>query len=170
MNIEETDLRSITRRSDLLETTVFIQDKKWKPTKKWLIFGEAQLKNEKDFCWLSAYMSNGTTDPEHDSAYALRLPLIGLKLDYITYHNTILTAWIDPTGHDEFKVPRPGYDPTKLDDAHACDAECCKGDPHIIVPEEYYVPPFDKELYEAVYGRKIKIYVGHSEEKNTDAL
>jgi len=158
--IQFTDLTSITRDADKAHTRVRILEDKYEPSKPWLDFGELQLRNEGRICWLAAYLSNGVTDFEHDSAYALRLPIIGLRFEAIMYHTTYITAWVDPDGTEDFNVPRPGYNPAKHPESVMCNSEYCVREPHIIVPQGFYVPPFDEELFEAVRGKKLEITVG----------
>jgi len=167
--VQLTDLRSITRRSDTCHTVVTIH-LDWETKIKWLEFGEANIRSQRDNNdgrWsLNAYMGGGVTDFEHDSAYALQLPLIGLRLGSlaILYHQTRLDAWIDPDAADkfsqDFRVPRSGYNPMGHKDAHVC--KQCKDESkgHVIVPEGFYVPPFDLELYQAVRGKRVEILIG----------
>lgn len=178
--VAHTDLRPITRMADRCHAVVVVElgfDKKV----RWLELGQVQLRRQRESSGinayrLEAYLTEGVCDFEHDSAYALRLPLIGVQLGDlgIHYHNTVLTAWIDPNAVDtfsqDFHVPRPGYDPTKHPKAVTCEGiydekkkKYCKwneGKPHVIVPEGFYVPPFDRELYEAVRGKRVEITIG----------
>ena len=167
--IQLTDLRSITRMSDKCLTTVTIH-LDWEKKTTWLQFGAAQLRTQKDRPdgrhRLEARMTEGVTDFEHDSAYALRLPLVGLFFEGVEYHQSTFSAWIDPNDDPngggrftDFHVPRSGYDPTKHPETHKC--KQCKGkESHLIVPEGFYVPRFDKELYEAVRGKRVDIRIG----------
>lgn len=171
--VETVDLRSITRRSDKCLTTVMLQltwDEREKV--KWLVFGEAHIQKfeRKGQYLLKAYLPAGVTDFEHDSAYAFRLPLMGLEMDelFLSYHQTRLRAIVDPNNSDDFRVPRPGYDPLKMEGTHTCKAyDQCKEKPHLIVPEGFYAgPPFDRKLFELVRGKRVEIIVGqpHDEE------
>ena len=164
--LEFTDLSDITRRSDRAMTTVIIQPdyRGINEPLKWLEFGEAQLRKEERICWLSAYLTEDVSDFEHDSAHALRLPLIGLEFKHLWYQSAYFRAWVNPNNPDDFRVPRAGYNPMKHPDAYTCEAEYCE--PHIIVPEGYYCPPHDVELYDAVKGREVEIIIGlrHKEE------
>ncbi len=165
--VELTDLRSITRNSKHCRTTVTIQPVSWDSSHriKWLVFGEMQLQHmEKTEEWtLAARMTSGITDFEHDSAHAFKLPLVGLVFEsYIDYSNVVMNAWIHPDSDDRFRVPRPGYDPTKLRDARLCSGKPgeCKfpGKAHMIVPEGCYAgPPHDLELYNRVRGKRVEI-------------
>lgn len=179
--VEETDLRNITRDSKRIVCTVTIDlgcdDAGHEKRLCWLRFGQAQIrKNGKTGEYrLEAHLKDNACDFEHDTAYAVRLPLIGLQLDELAVHysQTHLVAWIHPNvdeGFNDFHVPRPGYNPMKHKDAFTCDGiydekkkKYCKwgeGKPHIIVPEGFYVPPFDKELYRAVRGKRVDIVIG----------
>lgn len=160
---EKTDLRAICRRSDTCLTTVSLRMSWADRDFEWLVLGEAQLTSRDggNKGWqLRAYLTSGVTDFEHDSGYALRLPLIGCELDSVYYHSTHIVGYIDPElrDHPDFHVPRSGYNPMKHEDAIEC--EECEGDPHIIVPEGRYVPPFDIELFEAVKGKRVEIHIG----------
>lgn len=163
MDVKETDLRSITRDSDTCKTTVELRlgDVWDRGTEiKWLTFGRAQIrKMETDGFpnWrLAAYLKNAT-DFEHDSAFAFRLMLVALEFKFVENHCTVLQALVHPSYSDEFHVPRPGYNPLELPESTECpDCE----EKHIIVPEGFYVPPFDAELFEAVAGKSVTIYIG----------
>lgn len=166
--VKYTDLRSITRSSDTCRTSVLIH-LDWETKVPWLEFGQAEIRFQKESSQsdgrhrLEARMTAGITDFEHDSAFAVRLPITGLTFQGVNYHRTRFTAWVDPNEDPafspDFRVPRAGYDPTKHKDAHKC--KQCKGkEGHIIVPEGFYVPPFDAELYEAVRGKMIEISIG----------
>jgi hypothetical protein len=165
----ETDLRSICRDSDRCSTTVKIR-MDWDVKGLWLRLGQTNITrrggDNNPGCWqLEAYFKDGVTDFEHDSVKAISIPLIGLELDGlgIHYHKTWLNAWIDPNNADDFRVPGSGYDPTKLKDAHVCkDKSCRRADPkgHIIVPEGFYLPPRNLELYDKVRGKRVEILVG----------
>jgi hypothetical protein len=63
-------------------------------------------------------------------------------------------------GFKDFHVPRSSdYNPTKHQDAFICDHGVCKENPHPMIPGDFYVPPFDRELYSAVCGRAVKIHI-----------
>lgn len=158
MTIKFTDLRDITRSSDITKTIIGIyMGTKWEGSGPWLVFGACEVRNEENICRISAYLDYDITDPEHDSAYALRLPLIGLEFINVCDNYTHLKAYVDPNNEREFHVPNPGYNPTILEDSYKC-TDC--EEPHIIVPEGYYVPPVNKELYEKARGRKVGIRIG----------
>lgn len=160
--LEYTNLNDITRNSDVAITLVTIQPdyRKFREAFRWLEFGEAELRNDERICWLDARLTAGVTDFEHDSAHALRLPLIGLTFQHLWYQNAYFKAWVNPNDPDGFRVPRAGYNPMKLPDAYTCESDYCKEEPHIVVPEGYYCPPYDEELYEAVRGAELEIIIG----------
>lgn len=167
--IEEADFREITRYSELCLTVVHIQlGEDVDPRTKWLVCGQSRLipqRDRPDGTWrLEAYLPVGVTDFEHDSAYAFKLPLIGVQFDSVNYHHTQVTAWVDSNADGYFKdfaVPRSGYNPMKLPGAELCDLKdhgyTCYKKPHMIVPEKHFVPPFDPELYEVVKGKKVMV-------------
>lgn len=161
MAIERIDLRSVTRSSDIARTTIGIymgaRLEGRDAFNPWIEMGACEVRNEGSLCWISSHLNYGVTDFEHDSAYALRLPLIGLQFSSVYNHYTVLKAYIDPNNEDEFHVPGPGYNPVALENAYECPD--CK-DKHMIVPEGNYVPPVNKELYEKVRGREIDIRIG----------
>jgi hypothetical protein len=168
MTIESIDLRSITRSSDIARTKIGIyMGGRWEghdAFNPWLEFGVCEIMDSGSLCLITAQLDYGITDFEHDSAYALRIPLIGLKFNSVYNHYSCLEAYIDPNNEGEFHVPNSGYNPAKLKDAYIC-SECKKS--HIIVPEGYYVPPVNKELYEKVRGRKVDIRIGPVYNKET---
>ena len=128
---ETTDLRDIGRASDCCLTVVTLY-LDWETKLRWLVLGESRLRTQRDRPdgrWrLEALLKAGVTDFEHDSAYALGLPLIGVHFDGIEYHQTKLTAWIDPNEANGFHVPKPGYNPMTHPEAHVCNDKHCKRD------------------------------------------
>lgn len=179
----EIDLRSICRNRNRETATVFLVPP-YDGRRPWLHLGEVSLYRSHNHHtrhqWLlKAFLGDESagrcppTDFEHDSAYACWLPLIGVELDQVSYHQTHLSGFIDPSQdgrYPKFRVPEPGYDPRKHPDAVECDAEECLttsvedgGGPHIIVPEGLFVPPFNPKLYEAVRGKRVEIII-HSED------
>jgi hypothetical protein len=93
-------------------------------------------------------------DFEHDRAYALWLPLIGVQVDSV-YHGMVdFMGWIHPNSLDDFRVPPAGYDPVGHPETVTC-TQC--DEPHPIIPEGFYTPPTNEALYERVRGQKVKI-------------
>jgi hypothetical protein len=165
----ETDLRPVSRDVKRCVTVVTLYPD-WDRANavKWLIMGAASIskENREGQFRLEARFCEGVTDFEHDSAYVCRLPLIGLTMgDLFVYnHHIHFVAWVDPNDPEGFHVPGPGYDPRKEDGAYRCkDGHCKKdngGKGHMIVPEGFYVPPFNADLYKMVRGKKVEIRMG----------
>jgi hypothetical protein len=177
----ETDLRSICRESKRCFASVrldfgWVEGHDRQVQVDWLKLGQVNITRQSDRDTgrfrLEAYLENAT-DVEHDSARCVRLPLIGLTLDPLAvhYHLTNFVAWVDPNvGDDEydFAVPRPGYDPRKHSDAYVCKDKSCqeededgkKQKSHYVVPQGFYSPPFDAELYKVVKGKRVEISIG----------
>jgi len=161
--IELTDLTKICRESGKLLTTVSLcLGEYWDRSKdmKWLLLGETQLRKferpgNPPYWWLAAYLGEGATDYEHDSAYALRLPLIALEFQRVEYHCAEFYAVVHPNQPSDFYVPWPGYNPLK--GAEVC-TECKGDDAHKIVSE--YVPAHDAGLYKQVAGKLVLISIG----------
>ena len=152
--VNETDLRKITRRSDRCKTTVNLKHRG--DETPWLVFGEAHMNLEHTPATLQAYLPPGVTDFEHDSGWALSLPLIGVTFKHVWYHHTTIQAWVAPHRSSDFRVPNPGYNPLEV--AEKCPT--CKGeDEHLMVPEEYYLPEANRDLYKAVSGREVVIRI-----------
>lgn len=167
--LKTTDLRPITRRSDTCLTKVLLR-RSWEDRQfEWLMMGEAHLSGRQggNQNWtLKAYLTSGVTDFEHDSAYALQLPLIGVELDSVYYHSTHIVGYVDPElDKNSFRVPVPDYNPMKHEDAVEC-KECEK--PHVVVPEGLYCPPFNWGLFNAVRGKRVEIHIGPVLPKDED--
>lgn len=161
------DLRPITRSSDRLVTRVQLNIDFNKSD--WLLFGMSDLRFHENLKqWsLQAYLDGGATDFEHDSAYAIRLPLVGLHFDSLFYHQPRFTAWVDATNPRDFNVPTAGYDPRKMEGAHRCKT-CTGKESHVIVPEDFYVPPFDPALFNMVKGQRVEITIGFVSEEDEE--
>lgn len=176
-----TDLRPISRDVGRCEARVTLHVN-WDSRNNfgWLLLGSVSIVkrggDRHPGQWsLQARMD--ATDFEHDSAYVLQLPLIGLELDGLAVYNhrTHFIAWVDPNRPEDFHVPGPGYDPRKEEGAHRCKDPACQKDdkgkkvePHVIVPEGFYVPPFNLDLYKMVRGKKVEICVGPVFENEDD--
>ena len=165
MELQLTDLRYITRRSDTRRTEVTVH-LDWDTKFKWLVMGECNLRHNESqtekirHWWLDAKMDGGVTDFEHDSASAVRLPLVAVTFGQVFNHRVSVHALVAPNNdfHEDFHVPLPGYNPKQHKDTVKC--ERCKDRPHLIVPEGFYVPPFNEELYKLVAGKEVDIYIG----------
>ena len=182
--VKETDLLSLSRGTDKSRSYVYLEWD-WETRIKWLTFGQATLRtnDRRDGRWtLEARMGHGATDGEHDTAIVLRLPLIGVEFEWADHHQFRFHGYVEP-GLDAkdrsngFHVPRPGYDPTKHPKAEMCNGKYdgkknwCKwgdGKKHVIVPEGFYVPPFDPELYKLVAGKRVQLLLGLAPDKGED--
>lgn len=160
MELEHTDLRTICHgyRESHCDVHLRSEGKDF----RWLTLCEVSLqRHDEGRATLKSYLKDGATDFEHDPAYACKLPLIGVTLKFIHNGVMILEAWIDPERDefcDDFRVPGPRYDPLVRPDTETCDTEGCEG--HPIVAEGHYLPPFDEELFNAVRGKRVEIYIG----------
>lgn len=174
--VKKTDLTKISRNTKKCRTSVQL-DWDWETRVEWLIFGECSLRtgDRRDGKWeLGARFTYGVTDFEHDSIWACKLPLIGVEFRFADKHSFLFQGFVDPTidvndRRPAFHVPRPGYDPRTDPGAHECKEKACRGDkpfPHLIVPEGFYVPPFDAELYKLVAGKRVEITAGRSPDKD----
>lgn len=152
------DLTAITRDTDVCSTRVRLH-LDWDTRLDWIVMGLANLDySDGTKSWrLTARMS--ATDFEHDSAYAIVLPLVGVTFESVMYGCTQLVAWVDGSRNDDFHVPEPGYNPMTLPNTTKC--KQCKGDDaHLIVPEGCYVPPYNDALWQMVRGKRVEISVG----------
>lgn len=159
-DLKTIDLRRISRNPRKCLTTVGLRID-WTTQLIWLRFGEAEIQyNDQTNVWtLGAYMGFGATDFEHDSAHILKLPLVGLKLEMVIGHMSILTAFIHGDGEQFHVPPNSKYNPMKLPEACICKEKRC-GKPHPIVPEGFYVPPYNRELHRRVMGKRVEIRMG----------
>jgi hypothetical protein len=153
------DLRAITRYPKLCKTRVILYwDWNRENAFEWILAGQSQIMlsdRKNDNVSLDARMD--ATDREHDSAYAFKLPIIGLRLEHVWYHTSHFVAWVNPNEPEDFNVPDAGYNPTKDPNAYRC-KECKGKEAHIIVPN--FVPPSNLPLFELVKGKKIEIEIG----------
>lgn len=162
-----TNLCSITRRPDTCRTVIDIVGPYQRINYTWIICGESHLRmpdrRDRGDVTLCAYLDNAT-DFEHDSGYALQLPLIGWQFQAVEYHAVSFAAWVNPKMDPQFSkfcVPDPGYNPMEHPDASDCENESCVNadGPHRIVPEGFYVPPHNQKLYDHVRGERVRITI-----------
>ena len=167
MKIEHIDLRKICRETDLVEVKVSFMDYDHRG-EPWITLGQASLRKSGRGGW-ELFARMDATDFEHDSAYAINLPLIGLELDSVYYNRCNFVAWVNPNLGEldpNFRVPTSSdYDPTKLEDAYMCEMDGCEKS-HPVVPENYYQPPFNRKLFEKVRGKKAEISFGPVRKKD----
>lgn len=167
--VPHTDLREITRRSDLCETTIDIIDEYDRVRHRWITCGEASVQmpdgRSRDLVRLTSYLGRGATDFEHDSAFAFQLPLIGWRFENAFYQKVSFIAWVPALGDPgDFAVPDPGYNPFEMEDTENCDLEHCEHLHHPIVSEGKYIPTGNDELYKRVTGRKVRVTFGPARE------
>jgi len=157
------DLRPITRESGRYQTVVRLYRDQFY-SKRWIIFGQGRLikvSRAGISQWIcDAYLTEGVTDFEHDSAYAISIPLVGVEFQGIYYGCSEFSAIINAQSPDGFNVPCTGYDPMSLPNARTCTSGRCEDDPHIIVPEGHYIPPHNADLFKQVGGRFVQITFG----------
>ena len=165
--VEELDLRSLTRDPGRSPTKIYIERGPGGGTELWIRLGRVSLTHlpsEFGNGTLRALMSNGVTDGDHDSAQVLSIPLIGVRLTGVWNGIISIEGWVRPrpancgVGFESFKVPKPDYNPLK--DAVECNE--CK-DKHLVVPEGFFTPPYDDDLFNAVVGKKLFIYFGNED-------
>ncbi len=158
------DLRGITREPDRHLTVVHLFRNSHRK-KRWITLGQSSLRKLNSHGgptrWLFESYLDNATDFEHDSAYAIRIGLVAVEFDDVYYGQSTFTGIIN-TRPDNFHVPTPGYDPRKLAETVPCDEKRCTevGGPHVIVPEDFYVPPTNQKLFERVAGHYVEIMFG----------
>jgi hypothetical protein len=160
-----TDLRPFTRDADKFLTQIDLLDPYRRRT-QWLVLGQSSLHKgiggAQDIWALRAYLLDATDEVE-DSAFALRLPLTGVRLEQVHYHYTVLVGWVSCEDPEElFNVPGPGTN--LLAEAVTC-TEC--EEQHPIVPS--YMPPFDREVFETVAGKRVEITIGPAPTNDADS-
>jgi hypothetical protein len=158
------DLRPMCRHSDKCRTVVRIVPPRF-PKIEWIVAGESQIRFVDDgrVAHLLAYL-DAATDLEHDSAWILQLPIVGLALRDVHYGTTRLYGWIEADDLGDFRVPRAGYDPRQHPEVRPCNVEWCEGPAgHPMVPE--HMPPPNADLHHSMKGRLIEIDIGPANHK-----
>ena len=176
----EIDLRYLCQDPERYETIVYLVDSYDRQRVPWLKLGKVSLRQKRDYDphrWeLSARMGADKpgygvpTDFEHDTPYVVCLPLVGVHLVRVASGYTWVTGFITTeAGYSneedtDFKVPHEGYDPRKHPESCDCeDTQCISvpledgGGPHTIIPEDFYTPPFNSELFQKVKGYRVEI-------------
>lgn len=167
IEVIKTDLTAITGKSPMFTSVEIVKERGYF---EWIVCGETCLnRTGTDRKWtIGAYLDKAT-DGDHDTAYAFRFTLIGVEFEFMSSGTSHFVGWIASDEHASensddqfgtFRVPRNGeYDPLRMKGAQKCDR--CKGsDKHMFVPDGFYLPPFDRELYEAVKGKQLRIATG----------
>ena len=165
--IKPNDLRPYSVRADLCLTTVDIVN--YGETVPWLQAGIARLMapdGHRDRTWrLHAYAGRNAMDETGSRAQILRLPLVGVEIEFVYNHRISLSAFIgsnveigdefsrsDHSG--EFRVLKRGVDPFNGAPTEGADR-------HPVID---YLPPFDRKLYEIVRGLQVSISIGPAPE------
>jgi hypothetical protein len=161
------DFRALSRNADRILTTVILYTDHERT--EWIKLGEIMLRergNNFNGIWsLGAYLLNAT-DFEHDSAHLLKIELVGVTFTAVEYGQTRFEGFIRADAEDGFRVGGPDYNPLKLKDTKQCKGtrkDHCKwgdGKSHLIVPEGFYVPPVNVELFNIVRGRRVEVITG----------
>lgn len=169
------DFRPLSRNADKILTTVILYTDHERS--EWIKLGEISLRergNNFNGIWsLGAYLSNAT-DFEHDSAHLMKIELVGVTFTAVEYGQTRFEGFIRGDAEDDFRVGGPDYNPLTLKGAHICKGtrkDRCKwadGKPHPIVPEGFYVPPANVELFNIVRGRRIEVITGPVKSKEEE--
>lgn len=170
------DYRPLSRGFDKVSTTITLRTDC--NQSEWIKLGEIQFReNSHRGTWqLGAYLANAT-DFEHDSAHLLRMELVGVTFTAVEYGQTSFHGFIRADEEEHFRVGGPDYNPLKHEKTKECKGtrrsycKCADGKPHPIVPEGFYVPPFNAELFNTVRGRRIEVITGPivQEEEEEDA-
>lgn len=166
----ELDFRKLSRNADKILTSVVLVTDLTRTA--WIQLGEIMLR-ERDAShyrgvWrLGAYLQDAT-DFEHDSAWLLQIDLIGVEFTAVEYGQTRLHGYIKADSEEDFRIGNADYDPIAAGkECKGTKKEYCRrGTPHVIVPEGFYVPPVNAELFNIVRGRRVEITTGlsHKEE------
>jgi len=164
------DLRKYCRDSDKIETTVSV---KWDWDRMhefvWLKLGQVRLTQRESLdinrhVWTFDSYLGGHTDFEHDSAFVLRMELIGVQFKSLRYGRTVIEGFVNPNlddQYDDFSVPTEGYDPFEgSEECEECQGQNEEREKHLVVQEGHYVPPSNPELYELIRGKRIEIQTG----------
>lgn len=169
------DFRPLSRNSGKILTTIILYTDH--EQSEWIKLGEIALRERgnpfKGVWSLGAYLLNAT-DFEHDSAHLLRMELVGVEFTAVEYGQTRFEGFIRGDSEEDFKVGGPDYNPLKEKGAKECKGtkkDYCKwgdGKPHPIVPEGFYVPPVNAELFNIVRGRRVEVITGPVRTKEED--
>lgn len=124
---------------------------------EWLLLGRVglnQIGSRNDRWALNAYLRDGATDGEHDSAKAVSIELVGVRYEFTSSHWSYFSGYVVSRDPDSFRVPHAAYDPF----LGATKCKTCKGkEAHVFVP---YLPDKDAETYRLFEGRQVSIEIG----------
>lgn len=159
------DFRPLSRNADKIATTITLYTDHERS--EWIKLGEIQLRERdshhfKGIWTLGAYLLNAT-DNEHDSAWLLKMELVGVEFTSVEYGQTHFQGFIRADMEEDFRVPPPDYAPFEGKDARTCKGtrkDYCKwadGKPH---PIAKYIPDANVELFNIVRGRRVEVTTG----------
>jgi len=156
-NLKALNLSSISRGSDVLRTSIRFEDYDIRGilSGPWLEFGECWIQNGGSICQVSSPIRDDITDFAHDTAWVVRIDLVGFQYIYTRRHVTYFRAYLTPDPKD-ILIHSPDFIPEKVEGAIRC-SNC--QDNHLILPEDYYVPPV-YELAHVVAGKQVSIVMG----------
>lgn len=153
-SIELLDFREITAGS--MECQVKLRDG-FARAKPWIKCHSLSIRSPtsyRNLWWDAEARLDSVYDPEHDLCKAFTLPLLGVTFKGAYWGRILFAAAVDPTRPDDFLVPAADYNPGKT---HGKPCEQCEGDAHLMVPEGFYVPDHDPELFSKVVGAQVEI-------------
>lgn len=161
--IVPTDLRHITRHSDICRTVVWIENRGVRRDEtKWITLGQTDVLDRGDGRFdLQALATRGFVDCDQSSARAISIPLIGLRLVHVDCHQTRLKAYIAPRKLDSFHMPWPDYNPALHPKSHV---ETFGDREMTVMADGYWYPPVNKVVYRHVQGREVTIVIDPTRE------
>ncbi len=157
--LPKVDLRPFTRDSKKIDTRIFLKGHDYESKQfLWIHVGAVEIRRspeqgEVEQYILRAHRLVGYTDFEHDSAKALTIPMIGVKLATGFSGCVRLIGWIDfnPERANDLRI----FNPNALDKEASTCKDCEK--PHPIVQ---YVPSPDPVLFNKIRGMQVEIFIG----------
>lgn len=148
------DLCAVTRDSETVRTCIEVRIRH--EYFQWLRFGSLSQVGDQ-LTRVGAYLKEGMTDEEHDSAYALSFDVSPIVLTSIRSGVVTLKAWVAGAAEDSESLHVPFESVLSVDEIEGvtCDADC--GEQHIIVSR--YSPSADVELWKKLRGRELRITI-----------
>lgn len=175
VKIEHLDLRSVTRDADRFVCEIRLDTGDYSAgssLKTWITCGRIDVRfpdrRGARPATLSARANHGVTDFEHDSAYIFQIPITGWDVSFVS-NGMVYAECVIVGDADDLRVPtKPGYDPTKLEGAYACEDKHCDK-PHGVVPEGYFAgPPTSETVWRNLVGRRLEIIFGPTRKDDSD--
>jgi hypothetical protein len=154
--IEKLDFRPITYSG--LRACIKAEMEPYGPKETWIETGNLKISSSGEGSLLRRTVESqldSVCDPEHDPCKAFSFSVIGLQFVFSMSATMLFEGVIDPTR--AFCVPGPDYDPAKT---HGEPCSHCKGDEaHLLVPDGFYMPPKNPELFRQMAGKTIEIWI-----------